>query len=180
MAILKPASCSPRFPLAYWPLPRRTAAISPATKFGADVKIESATMVPAAANLPEHCDVRGVIWPESNFVVKLADGLEQSLPDGRERRLGGNHQHDCRGCGGSRGLRVHIHRHGPRRAEGAGRDLRLSQRHEPERRAQGDRPRLSVRARNRAARQEDHSRLLRDRSPVFLLGRAVPPAGGKG
>ena len=39
--------------------------------FGADVKIESAKLVVAAANLPEHCDVRGVIWPEAKFAVKL-------------------------------------------------------------------------------------------------------------
>src|SRR5215831_20076995 len=38
--------------------------------FGSDVKIESAKSV-AAANLPEHCDVRGVIWPEAKFAVKL-------------------------------------------------------------------------------------------------------------
>src|SRR6202166_2624301 len=39
--------------------------------FGPDVKIESAKLVAAAANLPEHCDVRGMIWPEAKFVVKL-------------------------------------------------------------------------------------------------------------
>src|SRR5438477_4843890 len=39
--------------------------------FGADVKIESAKLVAAAANLPEHCDVRGVIWPEARFALKL-------------------------------------------------------------------------------------------------------------
>src|SRR3954453_20070604 len=39
--------------------------------FGADVKVESAKLVTAAANLPEHCDVRGVIWPEAKFAVKL-------------------------------------------------------------------------------------------------------------
>jgi Tannase and feruloyl esterase len=39
--------------------------------FGADVKIDSATLVPAAENLPENCDVRGVIWPEAKFAVKL-------------------------------------------------------------------------------------------------------------
>jgi hypothetical protein len=39
--------------------------------FGPDVKIESAKMIPAAASLPEHCDVRGVIWPENKFAVKL-------------------------------------------------------------------------------------------------------------
>src|SRR5215813_1573798 len=39
--------------------------------FGSDVKIESAKSVAAAANLPEHCDVRGVIWPEAKFAVKL-------------------------------------------------------------------------------------------------------------
>jgi feruloyl esterase len=41
------------------------------TTFGADVRIESAKLVAAAANLPEHCDVRGVIWPEAKFAVKL-------------------------------------------------------------------------------------------------------------
>src|SRR2546423_418303 len=56
-----------------------TAAAAPVKKceelaampFGADVKIESAKLVPAAANLPEHCEVRGVIWPEARFAVKL-------------------------------------------------------------------------------------------------------------
>ena len=42
-----------------------------ATSFGPDVKIESAKLMGAAANLPEHCDVRGVIWPEAHFAVKL-------------------------------------------------------------------------------------------------------------
>jgi feruloyl esterase len=35
------------------------------------VKIESATLVAANGNLPEHCDVRGVIAPEAKFAVKL-------------------------------------------------------------------------------------------------------------
>ena len=47
------------------------ASTSFARQFGTDVKIESATLVAAAANLPEHCDVRGVIWPEAKFAVKL-------------------------------------------------------------------------------------------------------------
>lgn len=43
-----------------------------ATKtFGKDVKIESAKAVAAKENLPEHCDVRGVIWPEARFALKL-------------------------------------------------------------------------------------------------------------
>jgi hypothetical protein len=42
-----------------------------ATPFGADVKIESAKLVAATANLREHCDIRGVIWPEAKFVLKL-------------------------------------------------------------------------------------------------------------
>ena len=42
-----------------------------AKSFGADVKIESAKSVAAAANLPAHCEVKGVIWPEARFVVKL-------------------------------------------------------------------------------------------------------------
>lgn len=39
--------------------------------FGEDVKIESAKLAPAAANLREHCEVSGVIWPEARFVIKL-------------------------------------------------------------------------------------------------------------
>jgi len=43
-----------------------------ATKsFGKNVKIESAAAVPGNEKLPEHCDVRGVIWPEAKFVIKL-------------------------------------------------------------------------------------------------------------
>src|SRR6266404_5955958 len=42
-----------------------------AIPFGADVKVESAKLVTATASLPEHCDVRGVIWPEARFAVKL-------------------------------------------------------------------------------------------------------------
>jgi feruloyl esterase len=39
--------------------------------FGADVKIESAAAVAATDNLPAHCEIKGVIWPEAKFVVKL-------------------------------------------------------------------------------------------------------------
>lgn len=39
--------------------------------FGAEVKIDSATLVAATATVPEHCDVRGVILPEARFAVKL-------------------------------------------------------------------------------------------------------------
>ena len=43
-----------------------------ATKsFGDDVKIHSATRVAAKGNNPEHCDVRGVIFPEAQFALKL-------------------------------------------------------------------------------------------------------------
>src|SRR5579863_7497307 len=42
-----------------------------AVPFGADVKIDSAKLVAATANLREHCDIRGVIWPEAKFAVKL-------------------------------------------------------------------------------------------------------------
>jgi len=41
--------------------------------FRKDVKIDSSTLVAAKGNLPEHCDVRGVIWPEARFVVKLPE-----------------------------------------------------------------------------------------------------------
>jgi pimeloyl-ACP methyl ester carboxylesterase len=39
--------------------------------FGDDVKITSARLIPAKGNLPEHCEIRGVIWPEAQFVIKL-------------------------------------------------------------------------------------------------------------
>ena len=42
-----------------------------AKTFGDEVKIHSATLVAAQGNLPEHCDVRGVIWPEAGFAIKL-------------------------------------------------------------------------------------------------------------
>lgn len=36
-----------------------------------EVKIESAKLVPASASVPEHCDLRGVFFPEAKFAVKL-------------------------------------------------------------------------------------------------------------
>jgi len=42
-----------------------------AASFGAEVKIDSATLVAATQQVPEHCDVRGVIAPEAKFAVKL-------------------------------------------------------------------------------------------------------------
>jgi len=38
-----------------------------AKSFGDEVKIHSADLVAAKGNLPEHCDVRGVIWPEADL-----------------------------------------------------------------------------------------------------------------
>jgi hypothetical protein len=43
----------------------------PAVGFGSEVKIESAKLIPATAKAPEHCDVRGTIWPENQFAVEL-------------------------------------------------------------------------------------------------------------
>jgi hypothetical protein len=43
----------------------------PAMSFGSEVKIESATLAPATAKTPENCDVRGTIWPEAKFALKL-------------------------------------------------------------------------------------------------------------
>ena len=48
----------------------KCAALASAS-FGSEVKIESATLVSATAQVPEHCDVRGAIWPEAKFAVKL-------------------------------------------------------------------------------------------------------------
>ena len=42
-----------------------------ATPGGDAIKIHSATLMAAKENLPEHCDVRGVIWPEAGFAIKL-------------------------------------------------------------------------------------------------------------
>ena len=42
-----------------------------AKSFGDDVKIHSAALAAAKGNNPEHCDVRGVIWPEAEFAIKL-------------------------------------------------------------------------------------------------------------
>ena len=39
--------------------------------FGKEVQIASATAVAASEKLPAHCDVRGVIWPEARFAIKL-------------------------------------------------------------------------------------------------------------
>ena len=43
----------------------------PATSFGPEVKIESAVMTTATAKVPEHCDVRGTIWPENKFALTV-------------------------------------------------------------------------------------------------------------
>ena len=67
---------------AFWLIPFSAAvllAAAPAMKcdalaaqsFGDEVKIRSATLIPASPKLPEHCDVRGVIWPEAGFAIKL-------------------------------------------------------------------------------------------------------------
>ncbi len=47
-----------------------------AKTFGKEVTLHSATpvpgpLVPDKGNLPAHCDVRGVIWPEARFALKL-------------------------------------------------------------------------------------------------------------
>src|SRR5579872_6757795 len=46
-------------------------------KFGNDVTVTSAKLAAATENLPEHCDVRGVIWPEAKFAVKLPTAWNQ-------------------------------------------------------------------------------------------------------
>jgi pimeloyl-ACP methyl ester carboxylesterase len=51
--------------------PTRDCAELARTKFGADVTIEAAKSIAAAAALPAHCEVRGVIWPEARFIAKL-------------------------------------------------------------------------------------------------------------
>jgi Tannase and feruloyl esterase len=44
-----------------------------AHKFDDQVTIESAKTMAATAKTPAHCDVRGVIWPEAKFAIKLPD-----------------------------------------------------------------------------------------------------------
>ena len=113
------------------PAVKCTAVMS--TPFGTEVKIESATQVPATATLPEHCDVRGTIWPEAKFAVKLPAAW--------------NHRFQMVGNSGTAGdqsgamdpraaprLRHGLHRYRPRLGQGT-RVLRLPQRHQPERQA---------------------------------------------
>jgi hypothetical protein len=38
---------------------------------GSGTHIDSATLVAARVNIPEHCDIRGVIAPENHFAIKL-------------------------------------------------------------------------------------------------------------
>src|SRR5262245_5609765 len=45
--------------------------------FGPEVKIESADVVATTATIPEHCDVRGTIWPEAKFALKLPKDWNQ-------------------------------------------------------------------------------------------------------
>jgi hypothetical protein len=40
-------------------------------KFGEPVTMISASIIPAGGGLPEYCDVRGTIWPEIDFDIKL-------------------------------------------------------------------------------------------------------------
>jgi hypothetical protein len=42
-----------------------------ARSFGKEVTIRSASLSAPKGNLPEYCDVRGVIWPEAQFAIKL-------------------------------------------------------------------------------------------------------------
>lgn len=42
-----------------------------AKAFDDKTTIRSATLVAGKGDLPEHCDVRGVIWPEAGFAIKL-------------------------------------------------------------------------------------------------------------
>ena len=77
---------------ALWLIPLSSAALlaAPAMKcdalaaksFGDEVKIHSATLVAAKTNLAEHCDVRGVIWPEAQFAIKLPNGIQLAIDDG--------------------------------------------------------------------------------------------------
>ena len=54
-----------------WAAPTEKCETLAHTSFGADVKIESTKIVAATGTLREYCDVRGVIWPEARFAVKL-------------------------------------------------------------------------------------------------------------
>jgi hypothetical protein len=56
---------------AYAAAPAKKCDDLAAMPFGADVKIESAKLIAATGALPEHCDIRGAIWPEAKFAVKL-------------------------------------------------------------------------------------------------------------
>src|SRR6267154_1392299 len=57
--------------LCAWAAPVKNCSDLAATPSGPETKIESAKLVAATPQMPEHCDIRGVIWPENSFVVKL-------------------------------------------------------------------------------------------------------------
>lgn len=57
--------------LAAYAAPAIECSALASKSLGADVKIDSATAIAATANLPAHCEVKAVIWPENHFVVKL-------------------------------------------------------------------------------------------------------------
>src|SRR5437763_8139994 len=42
-----------------------------AVSFGSEVKIESAQVAAPGGLTPEYCDVRGTIWPEAKFALRL-------------------------------------------------------------------------------------------------------------
>jgi feruloyl esterase len=71
MATLKTLSVFALLSLSAFAAPVKKCDELAALPFGADVKIESAKLIAATANLREHCDIRGVIWPESKFALKL-------------------------------------------------------------------------------------------------------------
>lgn len=71
MATLKILSAFTLLSAAAFAAPVKPCAELASMNFGADVKFESAKLVAATPNLREHCELRGVIWPESRFVIKL-------------------------------------------------------------------------------------------------------------
>lgn len=48
-----------------------------AKSFGDKTTIRSAAIVAAKGNIPEHCEVRGVIWPEAGFAIELPTDWNQ-------------------------------------------------------------------------------------------------------
>ena len=127
----------------------------------------AARVVAATADTPQHCRVTGVITPEVAFEINTTGSVESPvLHDGqrRPRRRSARHADQRRPRGrADQGLRHGAHQHRPRLEQGAERIVH------PQQSTEGDRLRISRRARRGRRGKEDRRRLLREADHVLVL-----------